>query len=231
MRQPVITSLDNPRVKEVLRLRKARERRRDGLFVAEGRREVERALAAGLVVRERLRRARACSPTGAPRGEEVSARVLAQDGLPRRARRRARRLRDPAAHAPRRRDAAPRRRRDREAGQPRRDGAHRRRRGRRRAPRRRRRTSTRGTRTRFARRPAPSSRCRSSRRRATRSPRCRSRRSPRCSAPRRATPTPTTRKPTAFLVGAEDDGLERRLARARRRRGRDPDAAERRRTR
>jgi RNA methyltransferase, TrmH family len=48
---PVITSLENPRVKEVLRLRKARERRRLGLFVAEGPREVARAREAGLVVR------------------------------------------------------------------------------------------------------------------------------------------------------------------------------------
>jgi RNA methyltransferase, TrmH family len=47
----VITSVDNPRVKEVLRLRRSRERRASGLLVAEGRREVERALAAGLVVR------------------------------------------------------------------------------------------------------------------------------------------------------------------------------------
>ena len=47
----MITSVDNPRVKEVLRLRKGRERRREGLFVAEGPREVERARAAGLVVR------------------------------------------------------------------------------------------------------------------------------------------------------------------------------------
>jgi len=51
-RQPVITSTDNPRVKDVLRLRKARERRASGLFVAEGVREVERARAAGLTIRE-----------------------------------------------------------------------------------------------------------------------------------------------------------------------------------
>jgi TrmH family RNA methyltransferase len=44
----VITSLDNPRVKDVVRLRRGRERRRSGLFVAEGPREVERARAAGL---------------------------------------------------------------------------------------------------------------------------------------------------------------------------------------
>jgi TrmH family RNA methyltransferase len=46
----VITSLDNPRVKEVLRLRKGRERRRAGLFIAEGPREVARAREAGLAI-------------------------------------------------------------------------------------------------------------------------------------------------------------------------------------
>ena len=46
----MITSLDNKRVKDVLRLRKSRERRAAGLFVAEGRREVERARAAGLCI-------------------------------------------------------------------------------------------------------------------------------------------------------------------------------------
>jgi TrmH family RNA methyltransferase len=45
---PVITSVDNPRVKDVLRLRKARARREVGLFIAEGPREVARARAAGL---------------------------------------------------------------------------------------------------------------------------------------------------------------------------------------
>ena len=44
----MITSVDNQRVKDVLRLRKSRERKRSGLFVAEGPREVERARAAGL---------------------------------------------------------------------------------------------------------------------------------------------------------------------------------------
>jgi RNA methyltransferase, TrmH family len=47
----VITSVENARVKDVLRLRKARERRAVGLFVAEGVREVERALRARLVAR------------------------------------------------------------------------------------------------------------------------------------------------------------------------------------
>jgi TrmH family RNA methyltransferase len=46
----VITSVDNPRVKDVVRLRTSRERRRRGLFLVEGPREVERARAAGLNV-------------------------------------------------------------------------------------------------------------------------------------------------------------------------------------
>jgi TrmH family RNA methyltransferase len=73
----VITSTDNPRVKDVVRLRKGRERRRDGLFVAEGVREVERALDAGLTAR-----ALYFDPGRLPEwrhgGEEVSDRVLAK---------------------------------------------------------------------------------------------------------------------------------------------------------
>src|SRR5690348_4370622 len=46
----VITSVDNPRVKDVLRLRKARVRRAEGVFVAEGPREVARARSAGLAI-------------------------------------------------------------------------------------------------------------------------------------------------------------------------------------
>ena len=71
----MITSVDNPRVKDVLRLRKSRERRRSGLLVAEGPREVERARAAGL---------RLVATFFAPEllewtdGEEVSGRVLAR---------------------------------------------------------------------------------------------------------------------------------------------------------
>jgi TrmH family RNA methyltransferase len=71
----VITSVDNPRVKDVLQLRKSRERRRSGLFIAEGPREVERAQAAGLRIV-----ACYCAPdllewSGA---EAVSERVLAK---------------------------------------------------------------------------------------------------------------------------------------------------------
>ena len=47
-----ITSLDNPRVKAVVRLREGRERRKAGLFIAEGVREVTRAVEARLPLRE-----------------------------------------------------------------------------------------------------------------------------------------------------------------------------------
>jgi TrmH family RNA methyltransferase len=70
----VITSIDNPRVKDVLRLRKSRERKRAGLFLAEGPREVERARAAGLnLVATYYAPELADWPHG---GEEVSERVL-----------------------------------------------------------------------------------------------------------------------------------------------------------
>jgi TrmH family RNA methyltransferase len=69
----VITSLDNPRVKDVLRLRKARERRRSGLFLAEGPREVDRAAAAGLNV---VATYYAPELLDWPEGEAVSERVL-----------------------------------------------------------------------------------------------------------------------------------------------------------
>jgi RNA methyltransferase, TrmH family len=70
----VITSVDNPRVKDVMRLRKSRERKRAGLFVAEGPREVERARAAGLnLVATYFAPELLEWPHG---GEEVSERVL-----------------------------------------------------------------------------------------------------------------------------------------------------------
>jgi TrmH family RNA methyltransferase len=47
-----LTSHQNPRIKAVARLRKQRERRKQGLLVVEGPRELDRALAAGLGVRE-----------------------------------------------------------------------------------------------------------------------------------------------------------------------------------
>jgi TrmH family RNA methyltransferase len=71
----VITSLDNPRVKEVVRLRTRRERRRAGLFLAEGPREVERARAAGLTI---VATYYAPALVSWPEGEEVSERVLAK---------------------------------------------------------------------------------------------------------------------------------------------------------
>lgn len=47
-----LSSLDNPRVKALVRLREQKERRKTGLFIAQGQREVGRALAAGLRVLE-----------------------------------------------------------------------------------------------------------------------------------------------------------------------------------
>jgi TrmH family RNA methyltransferase len=71
----LITSPDNHRVKDVLRLRKARERRRAGLFVAEGPREVARARSAGLKLHATYF---APELLAWDEGEEVSARVLAK---------------------------------------------------------------------------------------------------------------------------------------------------------
>ncbi len=48
MSQPLITSRQNARVKEVVRLRAGRERRKAGRFLIDGEREIERALAAGV---------------------------------------------------------------------------------------------------------------------------------------------------------------------------------------
>ncbi len=53
MDRPIdLTSSDNPRVKGVLRLHKQRTRRRLGLLIAEGVRQIDRALGAGLTMRE-----------------------------------------------------------------------------------------------------------------------------------------------------------------------------------
>ena len=71
----MITSVDNPRVKEVVRLRGSRERRASGLFIAEGRREVERALGSGLKAQAIYVAPELIEWTG---GEEVSAKVLAK---------------------------------------------------------------------------------------------------------------------------------------------------------
>jgi TrmH family RNA methyltransferase len=75
----VITSLENQRVMEVVRLRRGRERRATGLFVAEGTREVERARAAGLTIREMFV-APELLPDWQPQHArtEVSSRVLAK---------------------------------------------------------------------------------------------------------------------------------------------------------
>ena len=53
MRRPLpLTSPDNPRLKHVVHLRKNRDRRAESVFVAEGRREIGRALEAGLSLRQ-----------------------------------------------------------------------------------------------------------------------------------------------------------------------------------
>ena len=71
----MITSVDNPRVKDAVRLRSSRERRRQGLFLAEGPREVERARAAGLRI---VATYFAPSLLAWDEGDEVSERVLAK---------------------------------------------------------------------------------------------------------------------------------------------------------
>jgi TrmH family RNA methyltransferase len=57
-----ITSEDNPRIKQLLHLRKNRDRRQAGVFIAEGEREIERALAAGLKIQQFFY----CPELGAP---------------------------------------------------------------------------------------------------------------------------------------------------------------------
>jgi len=47
-----ITSAANPRIKAAVKLRRSRDRKRSGLFLAEGRREVSRAIKAGLEILE-----------------------------------------------------------------------------------------------------------------------------------------------------------------------------------
>ncbi|MEM6393924.1 MAG: RNA methyltransferase [Planctomycetota bacterium] len=77
----MITSLANDKVKRVVRLRKGRERRRAGVFVAEGLREIGRALDAGLRAEAVYRCGELLDERGAEllRGvetEEVSAAVM-----------------------------------------------------------------------------------------------------------------------------------------------------------
>ncbi len=72
----MITSVDNPRVKEVVRLRRSRERRLTGLFVVEGSREVERARAAGLRFRAEYAAPELTAESPHSDAQEVSARVL-----------------------------------------------------------------------------------------------------------------------------------------------------------
>lgn len=69
MEEKRITSVQNPRVKAVVALQqKSAERRRTGLFVVEGRREVEHCVAAGMEVKELF----VCEEMGAWNGGEVA---------------------------------------------------------------------------------------------------------------------------------------------------------------
>ena len=67
---PILRSPQNPRVKALLRLRKPRERRAAGVLLAEGRREVSRAAAAGLALRELWVRVDGGEPAGAGSGDD-----------------------------------------------------------------------------------------------------------------------------------------------------------------
>ena len=70
MEEKRITSVQNPRVKAVVALQqKSAERRRTGLFVVEGRREVEHCVAAGMEVKELF----VCEEMGAWNGGAVAA--------------------------------------------------------------------------------------------------------------------------------------------------------------
>lgn len=73
-----IDSPKNPLVKEVVRLRERRTRERSGVFVIEGERELERALAAGIALRELLLAPELVRPEGlslASRAESAGIRV------------------------------------------------------------------------------------------------------------------------------------------------------------
>ena len=54
MSEPRITSLQNQRIKDAIKLRDRRGRDKQGRFVIDGLREIERAIAAGLVPRRPL---------------------------------------------------------------------------------------------------------------------------------------------------------------------------------
>lgn len=66
-----ITSHDNARIKAVMRLRNQRDRRKSGLFIAEGCREIERAIDAGIVVDELYYCADLIDPSSLPEVGDV----------------------------------------------------------------------------------------------------------------------------------------------------------------
>ncbi|HEX3997334.1 MAG TPA: RNA methyltransferase [Pirellulales bacterium] len=65
----MITSLQNPRVREVLALRDGRHRRRQGRFLIDGTREISRALAAGIEIEEVFVRPALCGGDDAAAGQ------------------------------------------------------------------------------------------------------------------------------------------------------------------
>ena len=69
----MITSTQNPRIKHLLLLQqKSSQRRKDGLFVVEGRREVEHCLEAGF----KIRTAFVCEEIGDPPHPSLEGRVF-----------------------------------------------------------------------------------------------------------------------------------------------------------
>ncbi|MEW6420262.1 MAG: TrmH family RNA methyltransferase [Deinococcota bacterium] len=69
MTAPEITSLQNPQVKRLVRLRSRREREREGVILVEGARELARAVAAGLVAAPLY----TCAALYSPEAQEVVA--------------------------------------------------------------------------------------------------------------------------------------------------------------
>ena len=77
-----ITSLVNPRVKRLIRLRKPRLRREEGVLLAEGLREVTRGLRAGLVLREVWVCSVLVQPDALPEGEaDFNFKAILESGL------------------------------------------------------------------------------------------------------------------------------------------------------
>jgi len=84
MPRPLLTSTSNPRIRETLKLRQGRDRRSAGLFIAEGVREIERALAGKLELSAvfwcpRMLRSRDDTPPGVATGLKTLDRLIDRD--------------------------------------------------------------------------------------------------------------------------------------------------------